>query len=269
MKFGTSSPLRHKSPQQWAEQQITLGCTAVVFPLDSTAPQNLIDEYKNAAENYELTIAEVGIWRNALSKNAAEREKNMNYCIEQLQLADYLNARCAVNVAGAFGERWDGGYRENFSNEAWKQTVNMVQTIIDKAKPQKTYFTLEPMPWMIPTGPQDYLKLIQDVGQERFAVHLDIINMINSAERYFHAKEFVDECISLLGDKIRSCHIKDIHLKQKYTLQLEECAPGNGEFPLKYYIDRINETDSNIPIILEHLTTDREYIKYMKYIKSL
>ena len=269
MKFGTSSPLKHKSPQQWAEQQITLGCTAVVFPLDCTAPQKLIDEYKKAAEDYDILIAEVGIWRNALSENTVEREKNTNYCIEQLQLADYLNARCAVNVAGAFGERWDGGYRENFSKEAREQTVRMVQHIIDSAKPQNTYFTLEPMPWMIPTGPQDYLKLIEEVDREHFAVHLDIINMINSAERYFHAEEFIDECISLLKDRIRSCHIKDIHLKQEYTLQLEECAPGNGEFPLKHYLDKINEVDINMPVILEHLSTDREYIKYIKYLKNL
>ena len=59
------------------------------------------------------------------------------------RLADFLHARCAVNVAGAFGPKWDGGYKENFTDEAWKKTVSMVQEIIDRANPQNTFFTLE------------------------------------------------------------------------------------------------------------------------------
>ena len=121
---------------------------------------------------------------------------------------------------------------------------------------------------MIPTGPEDYLRLIEEVNRDRFAVHMDIINMTNSADRYFNAEEFVDKCASLLGNRIRSCHIKDVHLNEKYTLQLEECAPGCGEFPLKYYVQKMNEIDPDMPIILEHLNTDEEYIKYMEYIKN-
>ena len=70
----------------------------------------------------------------------------MDYCIGQLRLAEFLGARCAVNVAGAFGPRWDGHYKENFTENAWKETVRMVQEIIDTADVKNTYFTLEPMP---------------------------------------------------------------------------------------------------------------------------
>lgn len=77
-------------------------------------------------------------------------------------LADKIGARCCVNVTGALsGERWDGPHRDNFSKEAWKKNVRTIQTIIDEAKPQNTYFTIEPMPWMIPTGPEEYLNLIE------------------------------------------------------------------------------------------------------------
>ncbi len=268
MRFGTSSPLQHSSAREWAEKQVALGCRTVVFPVQSSEPIGRIDSYKNAATEYGLQIAEVGIWRNALSQDPEERKNNMDYCVEQLRLADYLGARCAVNVAGAFGPRWDGHYKENFSKEARKLTVKMVQEIIDRADVKNTYFTLEPMPWMIPTGPKDYLKLIEEVDRDRFAVHMDIINMTNSADRYFNAEEFVDECAELLGDRIKSCHIKDVHLKEEYTLQLEECAPGCGEFPLGYYMKKMNEIDSDMPIIVEHLDTDEEYIKYLKVVQE-
>lgn len=268
MRLGTSSPLGHSSAEEWAKNQVRLGCAAVVFPVQSNEPLERIDEYKKAAEKYGLMIAEVGIWRNALASDEQERRRNLDYCIEQLRLADYIGARCAVNVAGAFGQRWDGGYRENFTEDAWKKTVSMIQEVIDTANVKNTYFTIEPMPWMIPTSPKEYLRLLDMADRDRFAVHLDAINMINSAERYFNMEEFIDECAELLGDRIRSCHIKDVHLKGEYTLQLEECAPGKGEFPLRYYAQVLDRLYGDMPVILEHLDTDEEYLKYLGYLKG-
>jgi len=268
MRLGTSSPLKHDTPEEWARNQIELGCGSVVFPVQSNEKEEKIINYKDAAQKAGLSIAEVGIWRNALALDEDERKANRDYCVEQLRLADYLNARCAVNVAGALGPDWEGGYRANFTEDAWKQTVSMVQDIIDRADVKNTYFTLEPMPWMNPMGPRDYLKLLDEVGRDRFAVHMDIINMINSADRYFHADEFIDECFDLLGSYIKSCHIKDVHLNGRYTLRLEECGPGDGEFPLRHYVTRINEADPEMPVILEHLQDDEDYIKYMGYLKE-
>lgn len=269
MRLGTSSPLRHGSPEEWAKKQLELGCRAVVFPLSSDDPEDLIQEYVKAARSNDLLIAEVGIWRNAMSLDPADRKAQRDYCVKQLQLADRIGARCAVNVAGAIGPRWDGHYKENFTEEARKQTVSMVREIIDRAEITDTYFTLEPMPWMIPTGPEDYVRLIEEVDRERFAVHMDIINMTNSFERYYGAEAFIDRCAELLGNRIRSCHIKDVHLKEEYTFQLEECAPGKGEFPLRYYVEKMNGIDPDMPVILEHLNTDEEYITYMNYLKEV
>ena len=268
MRLGTSSPLRHNSPEEWAANQIALGCRTVVFPVQSNEPEQKIIDYKEAADKAGLTIAEVGIWRNAMAADPVERKKCRDYCVEQLRLADFLGARCAVNVAGAFGPRWDGGFLENFSKEAWDETVAMVREIIDRANVKRTYFTLEPMPWMVPTGPKEYLHLLEAVDRDRFAVHMDIINMVNSAERYFHPEELIDECAELLGGQIRSCHIKDVHLGERYTLRLEECGPGDGEFPLRYYAEKMHEIDPDMPVILEHLQTDEEYLRYLTYLKK-
>ncbi len=268
MRLGTSSPLAHQSPEEWADNQIRLGCGTVVFPVRSDEPEEKISAYKAAADKAGLTIAEVGIWRNALSPDPDERKKNTDFCVEQLRLADRIGARCAVNVAGAFGPRWDGHYRENFTPEARKETVRMVREIIDRADVKNTYFTLEPMPWMIPTGPEDYVRLIEEVDRDRFAVHMDVFNMINSAERYFAPEEFIDKCVSLLGPAIKSCHLKDVHLAEEFTFRVEECAPGNGEFPIRYYAEKMHELDPDMPMILEHLIADEDYIKYMAYLRE-
>ena len=268
MKLGTSSPLRHLSPEEWAQNQVSLGCRAVVFPVQSDADMSVIKAYKEAADKHGLTIAEVGIWRNMLAADEDDRRANVDYAVAQLRLADIIGARCAVNVAGALGVRWDGGYRENFSAEAFGKTVAVIQEVIDRADVKNTYFTIEPMPWMIPSSPSEYIRLIEAVDRERFGVHLDVINMVNCPERYFFGEKFIDECIDTLGGRIRSCHIKDVHLRGEYTFQLAECAPGMGEFPLRYYAERINALDGDMPMILEHLDTDEEYIRYFGYLRS-
>jgi sugar phosphate isomerase/epimerase len=241
---------------------------AVVFPVQSNEDKEKIDAYKEAANEAGLMIAEVGIWRNPLAKDPEERKRNIEYCVNQLKLADYLGARCAVNVAGTTGPIWDGAYKENFSKEMRKEIVKTTQEIIDRAEVKNTYFTLEPMPWMVPMSPEDYLRLIDEVDRERFGVHMDVINMINSIDRYFNANEFIAKCADLLGKRIRSCHIKDVHLSEEFTVRLEECGPGDGEFPLRYYAEKMHEIDKDMPIILEHLNTDEEYLTYMKYLKE-
>lgn len=265
MRLGVSTGFGRRMPREWAENMERLGCRSVVFPVDSGAPQTMIDEYVREAREHDLQIAEVGIWRNALSPDPQERRKNLDYCIAQLALADRIGARCAVNVAGAFGPRWDGGYRENYSPEAWEATVRMIQHVIDAVQPRHTYFTIEPMPWMIPGGPEEYLKLLRDVDRERFGVHMDIINMISSPDRYFFCDEFTEDVFDALGDRIRSCHLKDVRLRQEFTFQLEECACGEGSFCLEKYAELADRTDHDMPMIIEHLKSDDEYVASFKY----
>lgn len=268
MRLGISSGLENKNAKEWAKSMVELGLKSVVFPLDSSAPTELIDEYVKEAKENDLLIAEVGIWRNAISKNEEERKKNIDYSVAQLKLADYIGARCCVNVAGSTGEVWDGGYKENFYKETWERTVSMIQEVMDRAQPEKTYFTMEPMPWMYPSSPEQYVKLIEAVNRDRFAVHMDIINMITSPERYFFHEPFTTHCFELLGDKIKSCHLKDIKLLPGYTFQLKECGPLEGTFNIKHYLRLASAADPDMPVIIEHLADNDAYRKSVADVKK-
>ena len=77
-----------------------------------------------------------------------------------------------------------------------------MQKIIDEAGPVRTFYCLEPMPWMEPTGPEEYMRMIEDIGRERFAVHMDMANWMNGGDRYFRQKAFMDKVFALLGSRI-------------------------------------------------------------------
>lgn len=270
MRLGLSSPLEHQKPQEWAKKHVELGAGSVVFPLNADASEKLIEEYKQEAEKNNLVIAEVGVWRNTLAADAKEKKDAIDYAIRQLDLADRLGANCCVNIIGtSSGPIWDGGYAGNFSKKTWNDAVEMIRLIIDEVKPKNTKYSIEPMPWMYPTGPDEYLKLLEDVGRDEFGVHLDFINMINCPQRYFFMDEFMDECFEKLGDKICSCHLKDVHLLEDFTFQLRETACGKGEMNVKRYIEKATEISRDMPMIIEHLNSDEEYIESIGYVRSL
>ncbi|MBR5400282.1 MAG: sugar phosphate isomerase/epimerase [Treponema sp.] len=270
MYLGISSSLDHTTPQDWANKHKSLGLKSVVFPVDCNAGEEKIMAYKKAADDAGLVIAEVGVWRNTLTADPAERAKWIDYAVEQLKMADRIGARCCVNVVGTpYGPRWDGGYRDNFSQEAWDMAVKMIQEIIDRASPVNTKFSIESMPWMIPSGPDEYVRLMKDVNRPQFGAHLDVVNMITSPDRYFFNDCFLEECFEKLGDRICSCHLKDIRLKEEYTFQLQECACGQGSLDILRYIRLASNVRNDMPMIIEHLVTDEEYIESVKWVTTL
>ena len=113
-----------------------------------------------------------------------------------------------------------------------------------------------------------FVEIAKDCGRFTVLTKNTYKNTVMKESQIASMEEFIDECAELLGSKIRSCHLKDVHLKQEYTIQLEECAPGQGEFPLRYYAETMDKIDSDMPMILEHLDTDEEYLKYLAYLKG-
>jgi sugar phosphate isomerase/epimerase len=269
MKLGIATALTHNSPGEWAGRHARLGLEAVVFPLDHTADMKLIDGYAEAAREHALVIAEVGAWCNPICADKAQRRNNIGFCIRQLELADYIGALCCVNIAGAAGEVWDGGYPENYLPETYEAIVSSVREIIDTAKPKRTRYALETMPWMYPDSPESYLRLMGDIDRPGFGVHMDMVNMINCPSRYFNSADFTNHCFALLGDKILSCHLKDVILRNKMTLTLDETFPGTGGFDIKNYIEQADRINSGTPFIIEHLGSEEEYIRAVGYVRGL
>ncbi len=268
MRLGISANLHHSTPVEWAEKHKKLGCDTVIFPVDYKAGDKVITAYAEVAKAYDLTIGEVGAWCSPVAQEETVRTAAMERCVEQLRLADYVGAKCCVNVTGAAGPRWDGGYAENFSERFYAKIVESLQTIIDRAAPKRTAYTIEPMPWMVPTGPEEYVRLMKDVAREHFAVHMDMANWMCAHNRYFAQERFMDETFAALGAHIRSCHIKDVLLGQEFTFQVQELPLGEGAMNLEYYATKINEVSGEMPVFIEHLHSEEEYVASVMYARE-
>ena len=269
MRLGTSAPLTHSGPADWARKHRSLGLGAINFHLTCEDDPHLAESFLREAEKQDLVMAEVGVWRNTLSPDPEIRKASIRYAIGQLELADRIGARCCVNILGARGPRWDGAYRDNFSGETWLLAVKTIRQIIDAVNPRNTFFTIESMPWMVPTGPDEYVRLLDAVERDRFAVHLDVFNWMRTPERYFYNEEFVDECFEKLGPYVRSCHLKDVRMEPDYTLFFREVPMGQGGINIRHLIEAGEKLDPGMPFIIEHLDSEEAYLESIRYARSL
>ena len=270
MKLGGTITGHFKSAADWGKQLEMAHFTAATCPLPHNAPVSDIAEMLSEASRLHVTIAEVGVWRNPISPDTQERDAALAYAKDQLAYADAIGATCCVNITGSCGARWDGAYQENYSAQTYAEVVRSIQEIIDAVRPTQTFYTIEPMPWMIPDGPEQYLQLIQDVNRERFAVHMDFVNMINSINRYLFSNDFIEECFSKLGPYIKSCHIKDVALEVPFTMLLREVPPGKGQLDYAHVLRTIDRyLPKDIPVLLEHMQTNEEYTEAFAYVSAI
>ena len=262
MRLGGSVMKPYASPKEWLQHVKELGYSAVIFPVESTAPLSVIREYEQVCRDNDLLIGEVGAWRNVMAHDEKERAANMDWNIRQLELAETVGANCCVNISGSFADMWDGYHPALDTRETWELVVENTQRIIDAVKPTHTAYSLEPMPWMVPESPEQYLQLLRDVDRPAFKVHLDYCNMLNSIERYRHASEFITKCFDLLGENIVSIHAKDALIVQgALPVNINEVMPGEGSIDLSLVTKLAHGLGDDIPVFVEHLDTHEDYLQ--------
>lgn len=256
------------SPQEWIAALQKQNYRAAYCPIPPNSSDETIREYSRAAQNADIVVAEVGAWSNPLAPDEETRNAAIAHCIASLDLAERIGARCCVNISGSRGAQWDGPHEKNLTEETFEMIVETTRAIIDAVKPTRTFYALETMPWMYPDSPENYAQVLAAIDRKGFAVHLDPVNMICSPQRYFGNAEFLRECFRLLGAHIKSCHAKDISLAPQFMTHLDETQPGLGNLDYAVFLRELSALN-DVPLMLEHLQSEREYSQAAQHIRGV
>lgn len=256
-------------PVEWARAHRDLGYAGAYCPVNFSDPRETKQAYVKAAQDANIIIGEVGAWSNPLSNNDEERKKAFQKNVEGLALADEVGANCCVNIAGSRGKSWAGPHKDNLSDETFDMIVETVRKIIDEVQPTRTFYTLETMPFTIPESPDSYLKIIKAMNRKQFACHLDPTNLVNSPYTFYDNTSLIKEAFKKLGPYIKSCHAKDLIMRDVYVVQIEEVIPGTGSFDYGTYLTELAKLPSDITLMIEHLKTANEYKQAAEYIRSV
>jgi sugar phosphate isomerase/epimerase len=269
VRLGSPLTQTWDSPDGWIAVLRERAFRAAYWPLGDDADADTVRAYADAAAAADIVIAEIGAWSNPISPDEATRTAALELCKRRLELADRVGARCCVNLAGSRGHEWMGPHPENLSRETFALIVDSVREIIDAVEPQRTFYTLEPMPWTLPDSADSYLELMAAIDREQFAVHFDSTNLINSPARFYDHAGLMRECFAKLGPHIKCCHAKDITLANELTVHLAEAIPGRGAFDFEVLLTEMDRLDPDTPILVEHLTHDWEYAEAAAHIRSV
>ncbi len=247
-------------PEKWARAHLACGYRAAYCPEVSLSDRKRISEFRHAFEKYDVVIAEAGAWCNLISTNDPERKRNFKYVCERLALADEIGANCCVDFIGTLDpDSPFGPHPDNLSAGTFELAVDTVRQVLDEVKPHQAKFALEMMQWTFPDSMDNYLELIHAVNRSSFGAHMDPVNLIVSPRQYFDNGALIRECFQKLGKWIVSCHAKDIVLRNKLSLHLDEVRPGMGNLDYKTYLTELNRLPGEVPIMLEHLSSAEEY----------
>ena len=257
-------------PEAWVAALQNVGYRAAYFPLQPGASASDISAYAQAAKKADICIAEVGAWSNPISPDPVMAQAAVKKCVESLALADAIGANCCVNISGSKNPaQWAGPHEDNPTPETFDQIVEVTRRIINEVKPTRTFFTLELMPWSYPDSVDSYLRLLKAVNHKKFGVHLDPMNILASPQTFYGNGAVIRDCFKRLGPYIRSCHGKDIVLREDvYTPQLVECRPGLGRMDYRAFLTELSRL-RDIPLMMEHLKTAEEYQLAATYIRSV
>jgi sugar phosphate isomerase/epimerase len=267
VRLGGPIFLKSTDPAELAREHRRLGYSAAYVP-NTTLADAARGEKAFAAEN--VVIAEVGAWKNMLDPDPAKRKENLAYVSERCALADAVNARCCVDIAGSYHpDIWYGLHPKNVSTEFFDATVENCRKVIDAVKPKRTKFTIEMMPWNLPDSPDSYVELIRAVDRSAFGVHLDVCNIVNSPRRFYENAEVIRECFQKLGRWIASCHAKDLQWIPEMNVHFLEVIPGRGQVDYRAYLGELAKLPVDAPLMLEHLKNAAEYDEGRAYIQKV
>jgi sugar phosphate isomerase/epimerase len=269
LRLGAELPVANADADTWASAHAGYGFSAAILPVSAPALDTEVDAYVRAARAFNIQIAEVGAWSNPLASDEAESKAAIQHCQEQLALAERAGARCCVNIAGSVGPTWAGPFGQDLHEDTFALVVETVRAIIDGVRPTRTFYALEAMPWMFPDSIDAYERLLGAIERPAFGVHFDPVNLVSSPRLYFDNGAMIKEFVRRLGPHIRSCHAKDVSMSEQLTVHLDEVRPGTGALDYRALVRSVEDVDTQLSLIIEHLPSTDECLLAAGYIRSV
>jgi sugar phosphate isomerase/epimerase len=271
LRLGGPVFVKSDDPYVLAKAHRDLGYRAAYAPSDlKVTDKDRIAALVKEFARQDVVIAEVGAWKNMLDPDPEKRRKNRAFVTHQLALAELLGALNCVDIAGSYDpDVWYGPNPKNLSQEFWDATVENCRKVIDAVKPQRTFFSIEMMPWSYPSDPDEYLRLVKAVDRKAFGVHVDVCNVMNRPSRMYHNSQMIHECFTKLGPLIKSCHAKDLKWGPGVQVCIQETIPGTGVIDYRTYLTDLSQFAPDAPLMLEHLHNAEEYTQGREYIEGV
>lgn len=253
-----------------AREHRARGLGAAYCPQVSIDDGDRLRDIRNAFDAEGVVLAEVGGWRNMLHPDAAQAKRERQRMADYLAIADEVGALCAITCIGSPGGPGQGSHDAfNFTPAAFDAAVENARWLIDTVQPKRARFVYEIYPFSVADSPENIRRLLDAVDRPEFGAHMDLVNLVNCPRFYYENAALARETVRLLGDRIISAHAKDLAMQEEVSVIMHEVRPGCGNIDYAVYLRVLHDLPQVVPLMLEHLSTQKEYDLGIDYIRQV
>ena len=245
IRLGGPIFLKSDDPAELAHESIGAGATArPIVPRRPSATGTGSGRSVRPSPPRSVVIAEVGAWRNMLDPDAQKRADNLKYVTDRLALADAVEARCCVDIAGSYNpdRLVRGAPKESLAGVLRRDRRELPEG--DRRGQAARDDVLDRDDGVEPAGRPGHLPEA-DSGSGPAGVrgpHGRVQRHQLAGLASTSNAEFIDECFAKLGKWIVSCHAKDLAWIPEYNVHFREVVPGKGQIDYAEYLRQLVQT---------------------------
>ena len=197
-----------------------------------------------------------GFWQNLVTPDESVRKENVKVLQGALRLAGALGARGIDTGPGSMHPEgpWFP-HPENWTESARRQLVKSLQESAPIAEEEGVYLSLEGHQLVTLSSAEVTRDILDEVGSRWVRSDFDSANWI-TLDTVFNTGPALDQMFDVLGDRIVSCHAKDIWIENKLTLHLQDGCCGKGLMDFATLFRRMEALNPDYPVIAEGNSTE-------------
>ncbi|MHB9028965.1 MAG: sugar phosphate isomerase/epimerase family protein [Candidatus Latescibacterota bacterium] len=251
------------------------GYTAVATGADPwhDMPESELVQLRAALKKFDVTVYEVGGYRNMLHTVEAERQKNLKHLARCIEAAEKIGCPMVGTISGSRDPKnlradYFAPHPDNWTEATWKLLIQSVRQVLRDTSGCKCALGMEAQVTTNQDTPKSHRRLMDDIGDPRVKVNLDPTNMVH-LYNYYHTTELINECFDLLGEDIIGAHAKDTFIiPDQQTVHVQEVCPGRGVMDYEMYLVRLSRLKWPRALLPEHIPGD-QYIEAKAYIEKV
>ena len=146
---------------------------------------------------------------------------------------------------------------DNYKPEAFETLVYSLKSVCEAAESEGTMLAIEDHTLSILDTPERIAELIEVVGSDTLRFNMDPVNFVGNVPQAFSTTELIDYLFDVLGRYTICGHAKDLFLRDRLVLHVEETMIGQGIVDNARYLQRPEEACPGGFVQIEHLPDDQ------------
>lgn len=191
-----------------------------------------------------VEIQALGVYANLIEPDEVEREKNFQYFVDMMRIAQTMNVRMLLSECGSIIVPGKGrDLTASLDENAWPRLVEMTRRLIPLAEKHDVVIAIESYFQDLLGSATAVRYYLDEINHPRVRALLDPANLLphNTLEEMFNA----------LAPYIAALHAKDRKLHVTKGV-----AAGQGDLDYRKYIELARKHCPNLPLVLEYVNPE-------------